>query len=191
VRPPLALALLFLSCTRATPAPTTSAAPAAARPEANRIVIQLDRALATDQVHTGDAFSARVINAGVRQDTRVFGVVSEAHRGDQNRDPVLRLQVKWLQRGSCRVPLKARITSAEVKDVSPPPGDSYRGGAVTGAVLGGILGSWPGVVTGFSVGFTAGSIQEARKRNVDAFLAEGALLTLELEAPPAGCALPS
>src|SRR4051794_9343312 len=110
--------LLLFSCAQ----PETVAPVTAPRPESKRIVVQLDHALATNQVHDGERFTARVINRGVREDTRVIGVVSESRRGDQDHDPVLRLSVKYLDRGGCRVPLAARVTSAETEEVSKPPG---------------------------------------------------------------------
>jgi hypothetical protein len=179
--------MLLFAC-----APPETVTPVAApRPESRRIVVQLDHAIATNEARTGERFTARVINRGVREDTRVIVVVSESHRGDQDHDPVLRLTVKYLDRGSCRVPLAAHVTSAETEEVSKPPSDSYRAGAINGALLGGAMLWVPGFVSGFGIGFAGGAVKEARALKHDTILREGALLTLELERPIPACPLRS
>jgi hypothetical protein len=175
--------LLLLACAHKPALPP----PSAARPRMQRIVLQLDAPLSTRESHTGDAFTARVINHGVREDTRVGGVVAEAHRGSREREPMLRLKVKWLQRGRCRVPLSAHISSAETRDVSEPTGDSWRGGGIVGAVTGGVLLAMPGAVSGFGMGFAGGAVHEARNLGTDTVLPAGALMTLALEAPIPSC----
>jgi hypothetical protein len=152
-----------------------------------RIVVQLDQALATNESRTGDPFSARVINRGIREDTRVGGVVAESHRGSRERDPVLLLRLEWLERGGCRVPLRAHITSAETKEVSEPQDDNARAGGIVGAVTGGVLLAMPGGLSGFGLGFTGGAWQAARNLGIDIFLPAGALMTLALDAPIPSC----
>ena len=175
--------LLLLACAHKPPLPP----PSAERPRMERIVLQLDAALSTRESHAGDPFTARVINHGVREDTRVGGVVAEAHRGSREREPVLRLKVEWLQRGRCRVPLSAHISSAETRDVSQPENDSWRGGGIVGAVTGGVLLAMPGAFGGFGMGFAGGTVKAARDLGTDTFLPAGALMTLALDAPVPQC----
>jgi len=175
--------LLLVSCAAASLPPPE----AATVPEKPRMVVQLDQDLDTRHTEKGERFTARVLHAGAPEDTRVIGVVTESRRGDPDHDPVLRLRVAWLHRGSCRVRLRARITSADAKEVAPVPGDSYRSGAMIGAVLGGTLLWMPGMVSGFGIGMAGGTVREARKISVDTYLPRGALLTLALDRPVPTC----
>jgi hypothetical protein len=145
------------------------------------LVAQIDRELSTGVVHEGDRFSARLVTPveGIPADLRIYGTVLEAHRGGGAEDPVLRLRLDRI--GGC--PLPARITSMEMEEGGTPPGEGFRGGAIVGAVLGGIMFRGPGMVSGFGVGMTGGSVDEARKRRTDAWVAQGALVQLRLTEP--------
>jgi hypothetical protein len=151
-------------------------------PVRSRVVVQLDQAVDTDESRAGDRFTARLV-APRLGDARVVGRVIAASPGSEQQSPVLRLRIDRLERGRCRLPLAARITSAEIQERTPPESQSFRGGAIVGGVVGGLMWRQPGMMGGFGVGLTGGAIHDMRRGATQAQLREGALLTLQLDAP--------
>jgi hypothetical protein len=179
---------LLLACSATVPTlpPRSEPPPVSERlHRGERVVVQLDRELSTREAKAGDRFTARVVTrvAGLQPEARVAGTVVEAHRGSDDREPLLRLRIDELQEGSCRRPLAARVASAEMELSQPPPDDSFRGGAVIGAVTGAIMMRAPGAVGGFGLGFAGGAMKEARNLRQDAHLDAGALMELQVTAP--------
>jgi hypothetical protein len=187
--------LFMLACaaTVPTPAPGREPPPVSGVLRAREhVVVQLDRELSTREAKAGERFTARVVTrvAGLPPDARVGGTVVEAHRGSEDRDPLLHLRIDDLRDGRCRWPLHARIASADLETGQPPPEDSFRGGAIIGAVSGAMMMRMPGAVGGFGIGFTGGAVKEARNAREDAHLDAGALMELQLTSPldvRAGC----
>jgi hypothetical protein len=162
-------------------------APVPARlPAGERLVVQLDGEVGTAKAKAGDRFTARVVApAGLLPaEARLDGEVALATRGSKDVSPELRLRVRSLRWRGCRAKLRARVTSQESDPVSRPPSKVGQGAATAGALVGGLLLGVRGAAGGFGAGFVVGTVDDAaHAERVDALLRDGALLTVQLDAP--------
>lgn len=167
-------------------------------PAGTRLVARMNTTIGTtrslgvdriaDETRAGAPFAATVETTVVDADGRtrlaagaiVHGHVARLERGEGGRRAVLELAVDRLD----REPIAARVVASEVQQLdNADVGGEVDATTFWGMVFGGIAFGIPGVAIGHGMAGGLGAVNAVRARTVEAWLAAGSLISVELEEP--------